>query len=342
MDMALAMAVVDSSTSPTVLLDENFIVLAASTSFYRAFKTNPAETVDKPLARIGAGEWDVPQLRTLLKATAAGVAQIDAYEMRLKAGPAAKRQLVLNVAKLNYGDAGQVRLLLSIADVTDARDAAKAKDDLLREKAILLQEVQHRVANSLQIIASVILQSARKVQSDETKLYLTDAHNRVMSIATLQRQLAASQLQDVALLGYFEQLTESIGASMIPNHKQLTLVVDVDDSVVKADVSVSLGLVVTELVINALKHAFPGRRPGRILVSYHSEGDGWILTVRDDGVGMPTGAAASASGLGTNIVAALARQLDAEVEVRDAGPGAIVSVRRAGRGSARRPVVEVG
>ena len=83
---------------------------------------------------------------------------------------------MLNVKKLDYGNADEVRLLLAVADVTDARLAEKLKDDMLRqkddlarEKAILLQELQHRVANSLQIIASVLLQSARRVESDETR-----------------------------------------------------------------------------------------------------------------------------------------------------------------------------
>lgn len=76
---------------------------------------------------------------------------------------------MLNAQKLNYGNTDQIRLLLSVSDVTDARLAEKLKDDLLREKAILLQEVQHRVANSLQIIASILLQSARKVQSEESR-----------------------------------------------------------------------------------------------------------------------------------------------------------------------------
>src|SRR3546814_2575945 len=91
----------------------------------------------------------------------------------------------------------QIRLLLSISDVTDARSSEKLKDDLLREKAILLQELQHRVANSLQIIASVLMQSARRVQSEEVRGHLHDAHSRVMSIASLQQQLAASSLGDV-------------------------------------------------------------------------------------------------------------------------------------------------
>jgi two-component sensor histidine kinase len=309
-----------------VLLDGDFNIVAASLSFFRTFQIASAAAIGKPLFELGSGEWNVPQLRALMKATAAGNAAVDAYEIDLKGGQRKPRHLVVNVRKLDYGDPGHARLLLSVADVTDARAADKLKDDLLREKAILLQEVQHRVANSLQIIASVILQSARKVQSDETRSYLTDAHNRVMSVATLQRQLAASRLGDVGLRDYLQQLCESIGASMIPDHKRLTLDVTADDTAVPAEISVSLGLVVTELVINALKHAFPEGRPGEIVVSYQSHKPNWALSVRDNGVGMPKDLPSAIPGLGTNIVAALASQLGARVQVEDAHPGTVVSL----------------
>ena len=173
------------------------------------------------------------------------------------------RRLVINARKLDFADAGNVRLILSVADVTEARISEKLKDDLIREKDILLQELEHRIANSLQIIASVLMQSARKVRSEQARGHLRDARNRVMSIATMQRQLAASRLGDVVLRAYFTDLCASIGASMIRDRDQLSLSVDVDESRAKANVSVSLGLIVTELVINALKHAFPHHRKGR-------------------------------------------------------------------------------
>jgi len=322
----LALAVVGSSTAPMVLLGEHLQVTAASGSFFSAFHIDPENAIGRPLFDLGSGEWNVPQLRSLLKATARGIAQIDAYEMDLKGDRPAPRRLVLNAKKLDYGDLRPPRVLLSIADVTDARLAEKLKDDLLREKAILLQEIQHRVANSLQIIASVILQSTRRAQSEETRSYLRDAHNRVMSVATLQQQLARSRIGDVELRAYFDSLCESIGASMIRDHKQLTLTVNADESAVHADISVSLGLVVTELVINALKHAFPGGRPGTIEVGYHAAGPDWTLSVKDDGVGMPTDAASATPGLGTSIVSALAHQLHADVLTADANPGTVVSL----------------
>jgi two-component sensor histidine kinase len=216
---------------------------------------------------------------------------------------------------------------MTICDVTEARLAEKIKDDLVREKAVLLQEVQHRVANSLQIIASVLMQSARKVQSEETRTHLKDAHQRVMSIATVQRQLASRQAGDIELRPYFQQLCQSLGASMIRDHKKQSIEVTADDTVVPADISVSLGLIVTELVINALKHAFPEERAGKITVDYRSEGPTWTLSVEDDGVGMPRGKAPAATpGLGTSLVEALARQLQATIEVADRNPGTTVSV----------------
>ena len=324
--LSLALAVVGSSSAPLVLLDGDLNVVAASNSFFTNFRIDPSGAVGEPFLGLGDGEWNLPRLRSLLAATLSGAAEVDAYEIDLKSDRLGARNVLLNAHLLAWGDGTQVRLLLGVSDVTDARTIDKLKDDLLREKAILLQEVQHRVANSLQIIASVILQSARKTQSEETRTHLTDAHSRVMSVAALQQQLAASRLGEVALKPYFDQLCLSVGASMIRDHDQLSLHVACDDSAVDADVSVSLGLIVTELVINALKHAFPGGRHGRIDVSYQAHGPNWTLSVADDGVGMPTDAESRTPGLGTSIVEALANQLKARVQVVGGHPGTTVSI----------------
>jgi two-component system, sensor histidine kinase PdtaS len=324
--LSLALAVVASSTTPQLLLDGELNVLAASTTFYSLFELAPESVAGRPLAAVGGGEWAAPELGDLLMATRSGAVETAATEMNLERHERASRRLVLNARKLDYGDIDNTRLLLSVIDVTDARAAEKLKDDLLREKAVLLQEVQHRVANSLQIIASVLLQSARRVHSDETRRHLYDAHQRVMSVAAVQRQLAVSRLGDVELRPYFVDLCESISASMIRDHKQLSLVVTADDSVCSANASVSLGLIVTELVINALKHAFPGRRQGKISVDYASVGPAWTLSVGDNGVGMAADPESAKSGLGTSIVEALAKQLHAEVRIAAANPGTSISI----------------
>ena len=121
---------------------------------------------------------------------------------------------------------------------------------------------------------------------------------------------------------------------MISDPAQISIAVDVDDAVIDAAVSVSLGLVVTELVINSLKHAFPGDAAGKITVAYRVQDQGWTLSVSDDGVGMPIAKPAMA-GLGTTIIQALARQLGAIVTVNDMGPGASISIVHPGAKAAR-------
>jgi len=320
-----------------LLLDKDLTLIAASKSFCRVFQIDSAGVPGRAFRALGSGEWNVPQLASLLRATAAGYAEVEGYEIDLNRENRESRRLVLNAQKLDYGDSDSVRLLISVSDVTDARIAEKLKDDLLAEKAVLLQELQHRVANSLQIIASVLMQSARKVQSEEIRTYLNDAHHRVMSVATLQQQLAASSVADVELRPYFTALCASIGASMIRDHNQLTLDVSVDDSITPADISVSLGLIITELVINALKHAFPNDRNGKIHVDYRSYGPNWTLSVIDNGVGMPDKSADAKAGLGTNIVHALTAQLHASIRVADAYPGTAVSIVHTQIASVRTP-----
>ncbi len=323
----LGMALVLSSATPLLLLDADLVVKATSGSFCRNFALDPDQVVGRAFATLGAGEWSGSKLASLLNATISGNAAIDAYDFDLVRPDRDRRNLIVNAHRLVYPGSDDSLVAVAISDVTDARQIEKQMDDVVREKNVLLQELQHRVANSLQIIASVLMQSARKVQSDEARTHLHEAHHRVMSIATLQRQLAATTAGDVLARPYFTDLCDSIGASMIYDPALLKLTAMVDDSVLSSQASVSLGLIVTELVINALKHAFPGRAAGgTIIVEYWSRPTGWRLTVEDDGVGMPADHVKKKPGLGTGIVDALSKQLDATVVITATSPGTCVAI----------------
>lgn len=331
---SLGLALVLSSATPLLLLNEQLIVKAASVTFCSGFGLQGKEVVGRSLFALGGGEWAVPQLRSLLEATAAGLAEIEAYEFILKRPHQPDRTLLLNAHVLDHADDEELRLALAISDITSirqseqsARDAAHDYEALFREKQTLLQELNHRVANSLQIIASILMQRVRQVQSEEGRVHLREAHHRVMSIATLQRLLASTASGEVALKVYLTDLCASIGASMIAEPDKVKLVVTVDESVMSPDRSVSLGLIVTELVINSLKHAYPDMtQAGQIDVKFAATGAGWQLTVADDGVGIPADHQSAKPGLGTGIVLALAGQLSAKVVVAAANPGTIVTV----------------
>ncbi|MEI9993822.1 MAG: sensor histidine kinase [Rhizomicrobium sp.] len=189
---------------------------------------------------------------------------------------------------------------------------------LLKHKDVLLQEMQHRVGNSLQIVASILLMSARTTQSEEARLHLRDAHGRIMSIAAVQKQLQASQTGEPVEIGpYLSALCESLEASLVDEAQPVRLDVQAEAGVLSAHEAVSIGLMATELVINALKHAFgPDDADCRIGILFESRAGAWRVSVRDNGCGS---AAASDEkpkfGLGTSIVEALARQLGARVAV---------------------------
>ncbi|MEE4210023.1 MAG: histidine kinase dimerization/phosphoacceptor domain -containing protein [Parvularcula sp.] len=326
-EAASTLAVIVASNEPLLFMSDEQQIIAASASFCLAFGIDPATTLGLPLKELGQGEWGMPRLSALLSATASGMARVDAYEIDLVRPEQMTRRLVVNAQRLADGEDDHVRLLLSISDVTDARAESRRKDDLIRANEVLMLEVQHRVANSLQIIASVLMQSARRVQSAEARGHLQNAHHRVMSIATLQRQLSLSIDVKVGLSLYLTQLCQSLEASMIADPDRLSILVTADESVVEANKSVSVGLIVTELVINALKHAFPDQQIGTISVDYRSAGDDWALSVTDDGVGIPTGSDAPRTGLGTGIVEALVKNLQGKIQMSDAGPGTAVTIR---------------
>ncbi|WP_309752795.1 histidine kinase dimerization/phosphoacceptor domain -containing protein [Novosphingobium sp.] len=324
---SLGLALVVSSSTPLLLLNEQLIVMAASGSFCSAFSLDPDTVVGTELFALGDGEWNIPQLRVLLRATASGLAAIDTYEMDLARAGGSPRRLVLNAHVLDHPTEEAMRLVLSVIDVTKDRQDERDKDDLARSNTLLLQELHHRVANSLQIISSVLMQRVRGAQSEETRGHLRDAHHRVMSIATLQRQLAATASDEVRLGPYLTELCASIGASMIADPDLVALRVTADDTATGADQSVSLGLIVTELVINALKHAFPALdSTGAIAVEFHTVAHGWTLSVSDNGIGMHGNHESAKPGLGTGIVKALAGQLEANVVVSELHPGTLVTV----------------
>jgi chemotaxis protein methyltransferase CheR len=238
----------------------------------------------------------------------------------------------LNAREVFYERGADPTILLGMQDVTRQSALGRAKEALLRQKDVLLEEMQHRVANSLQIIAGIILMKARTVQSEETRLHLQDAHSRVMSIATLQEHLHASGVGGSIDIGaYLAKLCDALATSMIGDTRPVSLKVCGDGASTTSRQAECLGLIVTELVMNALKHGFPdSRKDARITVGYHAAGTNWKLSVADNGVGRPDGVFAQVkTGLGTSIVKALAHQLGAQVETLADPQGTTVSVTRA-------------
>jgi two-component sensor histidine kinase/PAS domain-containing protein len=326
----LAEAIVDAIREPLLVLDPDLRVIAASRSFYRTFAVTPRKTEGRQLFELGDGQWNIPGLRILLEDVIPKRRTVEAYEVEHEFPSIGRRVMLLNARRVFDENGSASAILLAIEDVTRRRETEQEKDELLQQKEILLQEMQHRVANSLQIIASILLLKARTVQSEETRLHLQDAHQRVMSVATVQQQLQPSGLNESIEVGaYLSKLCASLAASMIGDRRPLAIKVQATSGRAVSAEAVSLGLIVTELVINALKHGFQGEEEGEILVRYNVQDTGWRLSVSDNGSGpQEAGGEPPHTGLGTSIVEALAHQLEATVKKTSGPQGTTVTIAR--------------
>ena len=325
---SLAHAIVQTVREPLIVLDHNLHILAASASFYRLLQIDRAQTLGRPFCELSSGRWDISALQHLLRDVISGGTIVEAYSLAVDLPIIGSRTMLLNARQVLDEDNADAALLVGLEDVTLQRATETIKDELQRQHEMLLLEVQHRVANSLQIIASILLLKARNVQSEEARAHLRDVHKRVISVATVQRQLQQSSLSSAVDIGpYLTALCQGLTNSMIADERAIVISANSTPCTVTSEHAVSLGLIVTELVINAIKHGFPERRPGHIAVDFVASGSAWRLSVSDDGVGREENGSGKAHvGLGTSIVEALARQLKADVEISTARPGAATAI----------------
>src|SRR6185312_8562871 len=299
----IAQGIVDTIRDPLLVLDRSLRLVAASRAFCSTFGLDIGDIIGRPLYELGGGEWNIPQLRLLLEQIIPEQGAMENYEVEHDF----RRTMLLNAREMFYERASLANIFLSIEDVTNKRVLERENADLLRQKDMLLDEIYHRVANSLQIIASIISMKARKAVSEEARRALEDAHSRIMSIAAVQKHLHASAVGgSIALIPYLTRLCEAISHSMISDDQQISIEVLGQDVNVSRQKAENLGLIVAELVINSLKHAFGNAmKGGGIVVTYCAVETEWALSVSDNGSGKQMRPSNDEGGLGTGIVAAL-------------------------------------
>ncbi len=207
------------------------------------------------------------------------------------------------------------------AQIQKARDEAEAEVHASRdryaalaaEREVLLREVNHRVGNSLQIIASLLHLQASSSTQDGVKAALTNAMGRVAAVAQVHRRLYTSHdLKSVLLNQYLEALLEDLRRSAEGNRmSRLTLKAETIE--IDPDRAVAIGIIVNELVMNAVKYAYPDGA-GPIHVDLKAQGDDLVLAITDDGVGLNVKVDPRSTGMGQRIVSAMASKLEATVE----------------------------
>lgn len=335
----LAVAIIDTLPEPFLILDEQLRVLAASRCFYEVFKEDPAQAQGRFLFDLSDGQWDVPGLRSLLETGASQHTSVEGFEFEQSFAHLGRRAMHLNAHPIRDKSGSGRMVLLSLRDITERRIVEQEKqsllehtEQLLEQQKTLLREMQHRIANSLQIIASILLLKASSVSSEETRNELRDAHQRVMSVAAVQSHLHSSDgIEQIEIGPYLTKLSAGLASSMVSPKQHIEIGVTADKGALPTSHAVSLGLIVTELIMNAVKYAFPKvRSSARIWVTFEKAKSDWKLTVSDNGVGRskPKGPYPS-TGLGTALITALVKQLGAQVSEVSSAKGLTVEITRA-------------
>ncbi|MCM2291597.1 response regulator [Allorhizobium sp. BGMRC 0089] len=210
-------------------------------------------------------------------------------------------------------------------------EKARAEEEIRlgKERAeALLAEVNHRVANSLALVASLIRLQIANARNDEIKAELAETQARITAIAGMHRSLYTSHdVSRVDLNIYTAHLVNELASSLANPEKKIDVRVEADPIVLKSDRAVSIGMIVTELVTNAFKYAYPERSDGEIRVRLKQVAeDRALLTVEDDGVGINPAAAPKGTGLGSRIIKSMAASLGDGLSYDETGHGTLARV----------------
>ena len=202
--------------------------------------------------------------------------------------------------------------------LTRAREQAELEVRAARDRAMtLLAEVNHRVANSLSLVGSLVRMQANSVEDPGAKAALAETQARITAIGNLHRSLYTSDdVRAVELAGYLRSLLDEFAQSLAGSGQMPEIRFEAVPVLAKTDKAISIGLITTELVTNALKYAYPNG-PGEVRVSLSREGDTVTLKVADDGVGWTGTGTVRGTGLGSKIVRAMAKSLATELRYAD-------------------------
>ena len=222
------------------------------------------------------------------------------------------------------------RVMLAIArDVTRRRQHEAAMSASLREKEVMLKEIHHRVKNNLQIICSLLNMQADSVEDEPTRAAFGETRNRVRSMALIHEQLYQTpDLAHIDLGDYLETLVASIQRSAGAHGKNVAFDFSCETVALDIDRAVPCGLIVNELVTNAIKYAFPGGRRGTIELQLRAPNQNLILSVRDNGIGMkPDLNWEQSDSIGLQLVSALTQQLEGEMGLETGNGGTVWTIR---------------
>ena len=315
---------VETTREGILVLDPDLTIRFANRSFCHTFAVAPEHTIGRKLYEIGNGQWDIPKLRISLEAIVPGQKTIEAFEVEYFLPSIGRRIMVLNARKV-YRPGNKIQqILLAIEDVTERVRLEREHVAAHERIGILLQELTHRVKNSLLFIAAMVLIEARSHKGGEGKAALERVSHRITALGQLYSKLSkADAVEAVDAATYLDELCRDLIASVQKEgDASIVLKTDIESELLPTDRAIPIGLIVNELVTNAIKYVFAGEAKGTVMVTLKRLPGELRLTVADDGQGLDLRRVDS--GLGGRLVDGFAQQLGGQVERKSDSQGTAV------------------
>src|ERR1700688_2029413 len=252
-----------------LVLEPDLTIRFANRSFCQTFAVAPEDTVGRKLYEIGNGQWDIPKLRTSLETVISGRKTIEAFEVEYFLPSIGRRMMMLNARKVYRPGNKMEQILLAIEDVTERARLEREHAAAHERIGMLLQELTHRVKNSLQFIGSMVMIEARSHKSREGKAALERVSHRITALGQLYAKLSkADTVEAVDAATYLDEVCRDLIASV---HREggtsIMLKTDIESELLPTDQAIPIGLIVNELVTNAIKYAFPMPANGTVMVT---------------------------------------------------------------------------
>jgi two-component sensor histidine kinase len=271
-----------------LVLEPDLTIRFANRSFCHTFAVAPEHTVGRKLYEIGNGQWDIPKLRTSLDAIISDRKTIEAFEVK-HFFPSIGRRIMLLNARTVYRPGNKIKqILLAIEDVTEPARLEREHAAAHERIGMLMQELTHRVKNSLQLIAAIVMIEARGLERSEGKAALERVSRRITALGHLYSKLSeADTFETIDAATYLNELCRHLIASVYKDGDTfIMLKTDIESELLPADRAIPIGLNVNELVTNAVKYGFPGEAKGTVMVTLKRVPGELRLTVADDGQGL--------------------------------------------------------
>jgi chemotaxis protein methyltransferase CheR len=236
--------IVETIREGVLVVEPDLTIRFANRSFYDTFAVAPEHTVGLKLYEIGNGQWDIPKLRTSLETIISGQKTIEAFEVENFFPSIGRRIIAFNARKVYRPDNKTQQILLAIEDVTERARLEREHAAAHKRIGMLLQELTHRVKNSLQFIASMVMLEVRSINSGEAKAALERVSHRITALGQLYSKLSKSDtVEAVDAATYLNELCRDLIAS-VPKEGSTSIVLktDIESELLPTDRAIPIGL----------------------------------------------------------------------------------------------------